>query len=176
MNLATKARACAPPSDGGLATCLPGADYVDAFEAPLNRVDASITELYAGVFMWPPRVVVAMMRLRNLLVAPFGLKAGAVRNRNAFDARRRYAVGDEIGMWRLFGIEADEIIAGADDSHLDFRVSLQRRDEPAGPSIILATAVKTHNLLGRAYLRVILPFHRLIVRTMLDDALKARRV
>ncbi len=176
MSGALKARACPPPSDGDLATCLPGADYVDAFEAPLKRVDASIIELYAGVFARPPRVVVEMMRLRNLLVAPFGIRAGADRNRNAIDARRQYVVGDRIGVWRLYGLQLDEILAGADDKHLDFRVSLLRRAGPAGPSIIISTAVKTHNLLGRTYLRVILPFHRRFVRLMLDEALKSGRV
>lgn len=173
---ASRARACAPPPDCGLARCLPGADYVDAFEAPLNLVDASMTELYAGIIMRPPNIVVAMMRLRNFLVAPFGLKTGAGRDRAPHDARRQNADGGTIGLWRLYGLEPDEILAGEDDKHLDFRVSLQRRAGRAGPSIVLSTAVRTHNLLGRTYLRLILPFHRRFVRLMLDEALKAGRV
>ncbi len=33
--------------------------------------------------------------------------------------------------------------------------------------VTATTLVRTHNWLGRSYLAIILPFHRLIVRTML---------
>jgi hypothetical protein len=35
-----------------------------------------------------------------------------------------------------------------------------------GQCVIATTLVRTHNLLGRAYLVIILPFHRLVVRAM----------
>ena len=34
-------------------------------------------------------------------------------------------------------------------------------------SVTATTLVLTHNLLGRAYLAIIMPFHRLIVRALL---------
>jgi hypothetical protein len=36
-----------------------------------------------------------------------------------------------------------------------------------GQQVTTTTLVKTHNWLGRTYLTVIMPFHRLISRTML---------
>jgi Protein of unknown function (DUF2867) len=36
--------------------------------------------------------------------------------------------------------------------------------------VIATTLVRTHNWVGRAYLAVIMPFHRVIVRTMLAQA------
>jgi hypothetical protein len=36
-----------------------------------------------------------------------------------------------------------------------------------GQYVTATTLVLTHNLLGRTYLAIILPFHRLIARTML---------
>jgi hypothetical protein len=35
--------------------------------------------------------------------------------------------------------------------------------------VTATTIVRTHNLLGRAYLATILPFHRLIVQQMLSQ-------
>jgi hypothetical protein len=155
---------------------LPGADYVDAFEAPLDRADAPMIEVYKAIRTRPPRIVSSMMRLRNLLVAPFGLKGGDLRVRAPIDARRPLEIGDVVGGWRLYGLEADELLVGLDDKHLDFRVSFRRRAHADGPSIVVATAVKTHNALGRTYLRLILPFHRRFVRLMLDEASKAGRI
>jgi len=59
------------------------------------------------------------------------------------------------------------LVAGFNDRHLDFRVVVDVALAGSGQQVTLATLVLTHNLLGRAYLAVILPFHRLIARVML---------
>jgi len=61
-------------------------------------------------------------------------------------------------------------ILGADDRHLDFRPSLLRRREVAGATLYATTTVRTHNLLGRVYIKAILPFHIIVVRSMLARA------
>ena len=58
-------------------------------------------------------------------------------------------------------------MAGFDDHHLDFRVVVDVTTSGEGQQVTTTTLVRTHNRLGRAYLAIILPFHRLIVRTML---------
>jgi len=83
------------------------------------------------------------------------------------DIGRNYVVGDKIGRWTLFAKHQDELITGANDRHLDFRVSVFR---DARPRIVLSTAVMTHNTFGRAYLATILPFHRFGVAELLGDA------
>jgi hypothetical protein len=57
---------------------------------------------------------------------------------------------------------------GLADKHLDFRLAIdvaaldERRRE-----VVATTLVQTHNTLGRAYLAIVLPFHRLIVPSMI---------
>jgi hypothetical protein len=82
-------------------------------------------------------------------------------------------VGEKIGRWTLFAKYPDELIAGANDRHLDFRVSVFR---DARPRIVLSTAVMTHNTFGRAYLTAILPFHRFGVARLLRNASAAGRI
>jgi len=89
------------------------------------------------------------------------------------DIGRNYVVGDKIGRWTLFAKHQDELITGANDRHLDFRVSVFR---DARPRIVLSTAVMTHNTFGRAYLATILPFHRFGVAKLLGDASAAGRI
>jgi len=59
------------------------------------------------------------------------------------------------------------LVAGLDDAHLDFRLVVDVAGTGAERRVTATTLVLTHNLLGRAYLAVILPFHRLIVPSML---------
>jgi len=55
---------------------------------------------------------------------------------------------------------SDEILLGLDDKHLNFLISVMRHEQ----GFTLATWVHTHNWFGRAYLWIIMPFHKLIVR------------
>jgi len=50
---------------------------------------------------------------------------------------------------------------------LDFRVVVDVVRSGSSQSVTATTLVLTHNWLGRAYLAIILPFHRLIVPSML---------
>ena len=92
-----------------------------------------------------------MLRLRNALVAPFGLST------NITDAH------DKVGPFPVESVSKTELIAGFNDIHLDFRISILRHAE----KIYLSTWVHPHNFAGRAYLRTVMPFHILIVRNAL---------
>ena len=86
----------------------------------------------------------ALLRLRNILVRPFGLKTGKP-DRPIFPTCLE---------------TEDELVLGTDDRHLNFRIGLIRQNG----RIFLSTWVHPHNIWGRAYLRLVMPFHILIVR------------
>jgi hypothetical protein len=72
-----------------------------------------------------------------------------------------------IGMFPVVSETPKRLVAGFNDAHLDFRVVVDVTTVKAGQQITATTLVRTHNRLGRAYLAAILPFHRLIVRSLL---------
>jgi hypothetical protein len=59
------------------------------------------------------------------------------------------------------------LIAGFNDNHLDFRVVVDVAADGTGQRVTATTVVLMHNWLGRIYLTVIKPFHRMVVRSML---------
>lgn len=102
----------------------------------------------AEVFTTFPDWVRFLMRIRRVATAPFGLMNDGPGTQ------------DGIG---IFPVETDtgtEVIAGFNDRHLNFRVSILSHDG----RISAATWVHPHNLGGRLYLAAIMPFHKLIVR------------
>ena len=104
-----------------------------------------------------PRWVEALVSLRNLLVAPFGLKtSGGGRTR-----------ADIIGIFPVVSETPDRLVAGFNDKHLDFRVVVDVATAGQRQRVTATTLVLTHNWLGRTYLAIIMPFHRMIVRAML---------
>ncbi len=68
-----------------------------------------------------------------------------------------------IGIFPVLSETPDRLVAGFNDSHLDFRVVVDVATcRAAGQHVTVTTLVRTHNWLGRTYLAIILPFHRLI--------------
>ena len=68
----------------------------------------------------------------------------------------------------------DEIVLGEDHRHLDFRLSLLRRELPTGAELIATTVVHAHNAFGFAYLNAIRPFHHLVVRSILGRVARSQ--
>lgn len=78
-----------------------------------------------------------------------------------------------IGIFKVYSTNETEIVVGEDGKHLDFWLSILCTRGPASkidPRLTLSTVVHCHNLLGRAYLLVIAPFHRIVVKASLRRA------
>ena len=110
------------------------------------------------------------MRLRDGIVSLFGLKtAKALRTDTSARTPR-------VGIFRIYETHADEVVLGEDDRHLDFRLSVRRgmsATSGGGDELVAVTVVHCHNLLGRNYIRLIAPFHRMVVRSALDRAARS---
>ena len=153
---------------------LPRVDYLDSFEVPSRTPEQDVVAIYAAALGHLPTVFKQLLVVRSRLVKPFGIAGVSHKDlARPIDTGRSYVVGDKIGRWTLFAKHQDELITGANDRHLDFRVSVFR---DARPRIVLSTAVITHNTFGRAYLATILPFHRFGVAKLLGDASAAGRI
>jgi hypothetical protein len=136
---------------------LPGAQFADAY-----RIEIEGTTLDAGtaallIMGRSPRWVRMLLGLRNVLVTPFGLKTSGEPTAKGI-----------IGLFPVVSATREQLVAGFDDQHLDFRIVVEVA--PAGNTrqqITSTTLVRTHNLLGRVYLAIVMPFHRVIARAML---------
>ncbi len=146
----------APPRDSAIVGWYDGADLVDAYA--VRRPAAAPRDagaIAARLMERPPAFFRMLLKLRDAIMALFGVKTTAALRR---DSRPR------IDFFPVIARDPREIVLGEDDRHLDFRLSVL-----LGPDdqVIATTAVRCHNALGRMYLAVIMPFHVLIVRTLL---------
>ena len=137
---------------------LAGAQFADAFSLELDGRTLDARQATERMVGRAPRWIGVLTTLRNILVTPFGLKtSGAGAN----------TPRDMIGIFPVVSQTPERLIAGFNDRHLDFRVVVDVSTQGAGQQVIATTLVRTHNWLGRTYLAIILPFHRLVVRAML---------
>jgi hypothetical protein len=151
-----KIREVAPEVDSG--ALLAGAQFADAYRVVLDGTTLDARGAAEKMFARGPRWIEVLLRLRNTVVAPFGLKKSGAGEP---------APGGMIGIFPVLSETPKRLVAGFNDHHLDFRVVVDVAPSEAGQQVTTTTLVLTHNLLGRAYLAVIMPFHRLIARIML---------
>lgn len=139
---------------------LPAAQFFDRYSIEVDGQNLDARTAAARVMLRRPAWIGWLMALRNLMVRPFGLKAGPT------DIP---AGQEQIGFFPLIDETPSAVVLGLDDRHLDFRL-LVEVDELGGgrQSVSASTFVATHNLLGRAYLAIVMPFHRVIVPAMLS--------
>jgi Protein of unknown function (DUF2867) len=143
------------PDTGAL---LPGARFADAFRVTVDGRTLDARRAAERMLGRSPRWVERLLSLRNRLVAPLGLKSGAPKPAGGSDV---------IGIFPVVSQTPDRLVAGFNDSHLDFRVVVDVAASGDGQEVTATTLVLTHNLLGLIYLATILPFHRLVVRSLL---------
>jgi hypothetical protein len=139
-------------------TLLAGAQFVDAFRIDVDDRALNARQAMERMIARQPRWAEALLTLRNILVTPFGLKTSGASTA---------APREMVGIFPIVSERPDRLVAGFNDKHLDFRLVVDVATSGATQNVTATTLVLTHNWLGRSYLAIIMPFHRLIVRTLL---------
>ncbi|MCP3474367.1 DUF2867 domain-containing protein [Bradyrhizobium sp. CCGUVB1N3] len=137
---------------------LAGAQFIDAHRVAIGGKVLTAREACVRMVLHGPRWIDTLLRLRNILVTPFGLKTSG---------EGAPAPGGLIGLFPVVSETPERLVAGFDDYHLDFRIVVDVAGDSTQKQVTSTTLVRTHNLLGRTYLTLIMPFHKLVVRGMM---------
>jgi hypothetical protein len=157
------------PAESAIARFYDLTNLADAYS--VNLPAGSITspeQLARFIFAQQASWIKGLMKIRDVLVAGFGLKTSAQLTEHNADRQ-----AERVGIFKIYGTTEREIILGEDDKHLDFRLSVLCLAPVAHTGerrLVLSTVVHCHNRLGRAYIFVIAPFHRVIVQSCLRRA------
>lgn len=147
-----RAHRCAVPAGSKVLQTFQTHHYKDAFKLLLAASDRrDLAQLLAARGSgWPER---CLSRIRDTLVAPFGLKPIGKPSMAPFE--------------RL-DIDSEEAIFAIDDRHVDVRIAYRTEAAGAERQLVATTLVRVHGALGWIYLYAILPFHFFIVRRQLE--------
>ncbi|AIY41008.1 hypothetical protein LT85_1850 [Collimonas arenae] len=157
--------ALAVAPDPGCDSLLPGHDFVDAYQVRADVPGLEARQAADAILKHPPGWIKQLMAARNRVVRLFQLKTVEM----AMDDPR--SPQGKVGGFPIVAQSPREVVLGFNDKHLDFRISVTVLAAGGAATLVtVCTLVKTNNLLGRAYLTTILPFHRIIVRHLLEHA------
>lgn len=135
------------PANSQLHSRVSPPDFLDCYSVSSDISPRSAAEIITDFPGWAR----FLLQIRRVVTAPFGLSNDGPQ------------ASDKVGPFPVEMETKSELIAGFNDRHLDFRVSVLSENG----RVSLATWVHPHNIGGRLYLRAILPFHILIARNAL---------
>ena len=173
---------------------LPAAQFFDSYSVEVDGQNLDARTAAERMMLRRPAWIRWLMILRNVMVRPFGLKTGpadmpagqeqiglfplihespprAIPGKVCSGFPSGIAQRQKSGAFPRLREERkrSSVILGLDDRHLDFRLLVEVNELGSGRQAVSAsTFVATHNLLGRAYLAIVMPFHRIIVPAMLS--------
>jgi hypothetical protein len=165
----TFATPVALPAQSGVTDIYKSVHLADAFAIRLPLGASNNPDVLARfIFSHQPSWIRRLTSVRDTIVAGFGLKTA-----RHLATLENHAKAGRVGIFKIYSTNETEIVVGEDDKHLDFRVSVLCSSGPTpgtSPQLTLSTVVHCHNLLGRAYLLAIAPFHRQVVKASLRRA------
>ena len=125
-------------------------DYTDNYSEVVHTTRSISAEELTDRFFCVPQWIVALMKVRDAIVKPFGLKG-------------------EKTLSDLVKIESENrATLSKTDKHLDFNVILIAETIESGNQLIsVSTKVRLHNGMGKFYFAIIKPFHRIICKMLL---------
>jgi hypothetical protein len=165
-----------PPSSVLNQDPIRNAYFRDSYRAPLTHSELGIIDIFFALFGHTPLWMKTLLIVRNAVAKTFGLEAPSVGEIMSPIIRSEYSVGEKIGPWPIFFIADNEIVAGRNNKHLDFRLSVLKAKDGDAACVVVSTICTVHNIFGKIYLFFIVPFHRTGVRSLMSSAVAAGRL
>lgn len=147
------------------AQLFPKVDFADTFSTT-NHID-SIQDITLQIFNTTPSWVKFLFKIRNSITRFFGLNTSMPKDYN-----EEFKVGGYVKFFKIYDIAPSEVILGANESHLNFRAIISNQQTPLY-NIKVTTLVEYNNTKGKIYMKLIKPFHRLVVKRMVSQAFQS---
>jgi uncharacterized protein DUF2867 len=171
-HMSTKQHCATPvslPLESGITSVYASTNLADAYSIELPPGASTNPELLARfIFSQQAPWVSSLLAVRDALVGTLGLKTAEQLTSLGAESK-----SGRLGIFKIYETSPSEVILGEDDKHLDFRLSVLCSNQLSlggKRHLTLSTVVHCHNLLGRLYIFVIAPFHRLVVQSSLRRA------
>ncbi len=146
-----------------------GAYFCDVYQIGMPRSNRTALQVYLDVVSQTPLWVNVLMDLRNFLgKTVFGLKdLGRLDTLGEVSASNQMREGARIGVFTLLHLTDKEVVLGDSDKHLTVVLSTMKETQEFQDVTTVTTVVHVNNTLGRIYMLLVVPVHRIIVPTLL---------
>lgn len=168
---------CEIPENSEVFRFIENATFCDCYSTGTES-ELSPLAVYWSIFGHTPSWIQSLMAARNKIAALVGLRHHTAAEMKAARDSVHHAnleVGQRAGLFSVLYISDNELVLGDDDKHLNFRISVLT-EAGKNSKAYVTTVVSEHNFLGRIYMVIVKPIHRVIAPYMIRKAIRTRKL
>lgn len=147
-----------------------GSFYRDSFKVTASKEGLGARQVYHGIFGHLPASVQLALRARNSIVKLLGFSASSTSMGIALEEIQS---GNKAGFLTIETASDSEVVCGAYEENMDMWLSVLKLSDR---EFAVSTLVNTKTRSGRVYMALIKPFHKLVAKYSIRQALKAGRI
>lgn len=144
--------------------------FRDSYHVSSSNTELVAKHIYHAVFGFIPKPAMWMMKLRNLIMGWFGFSTG---NFDPHLTLEQIEEGKEAGFLTIETVTDQEVVSAAYASNMDMWISVLKLSDS---EFAFSTLVNMKTRGSRLYLELIKPFHRLLAKYAIRDAIKKNRI
>lgn len=147
-----------------------GSFYRDSFKVQVSKEKLEARQVYHGIFGFLPQPVRLALRLRNSIMRWFGFSASSAEMSRPLEDIK---AGKSAGFLVIDSVSISEVVCRASEANMDMWLSVLKLSEQ---EFAVSTLVNLKTGSGKAYMTCIKPFHKLVVKYSIRQALKFGRI
>ncbi|WP_318412045.1 DUF2867 domain-containing protein [Photobacterium leiognathi] len=158
------------PNSAGISGNEKGRYYRDSFSVNISQQNLNAIDVYYAIFAHLPKPVIIAMKIRNKIMGWLGFSAGATE---VSLPKEQIATGKQAGFLVFESVSEMEVVAAAYEKNMDMWLSVLKLSER---EYAVSTLVNLKTRSGRLYMAFIKPFHKLVAKFCIAQALRAKRI
>ncbi|OLQ93006.1 hypothetical protein BIY22_00500 [Vibrio panuliri] len=144
--------------------------YRDTFVCQVTLKELNAIKVYHSIFAYLPVPIQITLKIRNSVVKHIGFSSAGTELALELEDIEE---GKQAGFLVYEKVTSEEIIASASEENMDMWIAVQRT---APNEYAISTLVNLKTKMGRAYMALIKPFHKIVARYCIQHALKTGRI
>jgi hypothetical protein len=144
--------------------------FSDSYEFSSDK-EQSIKEFYFGIFNYIPKWVNCMMKIRNAIAKPLGFSSHP--DITMSPPMSDFTVGSEAGFLTIKYLNEREVVSWAQDEHMDLYISVMMLRKG---TYRVSSLVNLKSRRAILYMKIIQPFHQIIAKLTIKNAIKRARI
>lgn len=144
--------------------------YRDSYKVQVSKTDLEAKNVYHSIFAFLPKPVRFALIVRNSVVSYFGF---AVSETEMCLPIEDIEAGKKAGFLNIELVEPSEVVCSAYEHNMDMWLSVLKLSEQ---EFSVSTLVNLKTKTSKVYMVLIKPFHKLVAKYCIKQALKAGRI
>ena len=144
--------------------------YRDSFQVTVRHNDLNAKDVYHRIFGYLPKSIQIALKIRNAVVKVFGFSASSTEMSLSLDEIEE---GRKAGFLNIELVTDTEVVCGAYEPNMDMWLSVMKTSDQA---FAVSTLVNLKTKSGKIYMALIKPFHKIVAKYCIRQAIKEGRL